>query len=465
MKDDDSLLFPSKSSKKRSSLADIFDDGTNSGGIAPILNPHPITQVYRAETTIPICPPPRKDTEQEEQKQQSLRADQQSTRELNKADILFGAMFRTCERNRRLIEEEDQKRDNDLIMSQVQREFNICDEYLPDASVEEPSPGTKSDKSIAELEREEETLSHKMTQSCWVSRSSPTSPRMRSYSENITGRKDDLVESLSTVSDDPPNSSDSYLQPLDLSFDQDISYWSDHDHQRGNRSPLSSVQSPTTDYFEDEEDFEDNLESSNTDKENLPSIPTSNDKDTFRQSFASATSMVFHRRTGLPLTSSPAPLRKGPKSKFDFDSTLTSPNDIKRALFCKQTGRAVSPIKKTATNKKRGQKQILSVSAPAKVVTASNLLGNFEESVLNGRLEPHSTVEGFTAEIGASGSFHPKHLVLPVTVFFYTLCDNTTISSPYLGISITSFISNHNSYVKFPPNFYRSSFFPNLICV
>ena len=26
--------------------------------------------------------------------------------------------------------------------------------------------------------------------------------------------------------------------------------------------------------------------------------------------------------------------------------------------------------------------------------------GNFEESVLNGRLEPVSTVEGFTAEIG-----------------------------------------------------------------
>jgi hypothetical protein len=30
------------------------------------------------------------------------------------------------------------------------------------------------------------------------------------------------------------------------------------------------------------------------------------------------------------------------------------------------------------------------------------LSGNFEESVLNGRLEPVSTVEGFTAEIGNS---------------------------------------------------------------
>ena len=79
-------------------------------------------------------------------------------------------------------------------------------------------------------------------------------------------------------------------------------------------------------------------------------------------------------------------------------------------------------------------RKILSASAPATVPTSTNLLGSFEESVLNGRLEPVSTVEGFTAEIGASGSFHPKHKTLPVTVFFYTLCDNSNISSPYLGM-------------------------------
>ena len=43
-----------------------------------------------------------------------------------------------------------------------------------------------------------------------------------------------------------------------------------------------------------------------------------------------------------------------------------------------------------------------------------------------------STVEGFTAEIGASGSFQPKHLTFPVTVFFYTLCENSNYASPYL---------------------------------
>lgn len=58
--------------------------------------------------------------------------------------------------------------------------------------------------------------------------------------------------------------------------------------------------------------------------------------------------------------------------------------------------------------------------------------GSFEESVLNGRLEPVSTVQGFSAELGASGSFVPRHLIVPVTVFFYTLGDNDKVSSPYL---------------------------------
>ena len=91
-------------------------------------------------------------------------------------------------------------------------------------------------------------------------------------------------------------------------------------------------------------------------------------------------------------------------------------------------------IIQTSNNKRerRPSKKLLSASAPA-TLTSNNLLGNFEESVLNGRLEPNSTVEGFTAEIGASGSFQPKHKTLPVTVFFYTLCDNAAYSSPYLG--------------------------------
>lgn len=61
------------------------------------------------------------------------------------------------------------------------------------------------------------------------------------------------------------------------------------------------------------------------------------------------------------------------------------------------------------------------------------LLGTFEESVLNGRLEPLGKVEGFTAEVGASGSFCPQHVVLPVSAAFYNLHDNHGGTSPYLG--------------------------------
>lgn len=195
------------------------------------------------------------------------------------------------------------------------------------------------------------------------------------------------------------------LDPLDISFESFEFDWSRFEGA-GERVEKRRA--------EEEEDDE--------------SVPSSNKKNAFRKSFNSATSMVFHRRTGLPLTSSPAPMRRG--VKFDFDSGISNPKDIKRALFEPQSpeeSECGSPKKK-----KRDPKKLLSTSAPASI-SGNNLLGNFEESVLNGRLEPVSTVEGFTAEIGASGSFQPRHLTFPVTVFFYTLCENSTVASPYLG--------------------------------
>lgn len=149
-------------------------------------------------------------------------------------------------------------------------------------------------------------------------------------------------------------------------------------------------------------------------------VPSAADKAKFRRSLDSATSMVFHQNTGLPLTSSPAPIRKS-GTCFDFDSSLTSVSAIKKALF-----------EKDPESEEITPKQVLSTSAPA-LTTSNNLLGNFEESVLNGRIEPVSTVEGFTAEIGASGSFCPRHKTISVTVFFYTLQDIHKVTSPYLG--------------------------------
>jgi len=225
------------------------------------------------------------------------------------------------------------------------------------------------------------------------------SNRIRSYSETCSnGVKIPEKKSRPT------------LQPLDFTFDDYDENWSS-----------------TT------ESFETYNNSFNGDKRRISideddSVPSANKKNAFRKSFDSAASMVFQRRTGLPLTSSPAPMRRG--IKFDFDSGINTPKDIKRALFEAQSpeeSECGSPKKK-----KRDPRKLLSTSAPA-TISSNNLLGNFEESVLNGRLEPVSTVEGFTAEIGASGSFQPAHLVFPVTVFFYTLCENSNYASPYLG--------------------------------
>ena len=374
LKDSSDELFPTKQCKKKqnSTLEEILGIQPESG----IFSDDSI-RVYRAE--IPASPALERANHSNVKPEVALEVNHKEVIQPEpqqqpqcKSDILLGAILRTCERNRHL-EENSQ-------------------------------------------------------------------PRLRSLSEN-------------------PKSA---LEPLDLNFD-------------GPTSPK--------DWSEDEEEegLEEFLEQEVPDQSSRRSsfsadahVPTPEDCAHFRQSFDSATSMVFHRRTGLPLTSSPAPLRRG-KDKFDFDESITSPHDIKKALFSKkmkkikqmdEASSASSPsscdkvvvslekavgllyhereednkenknlaiISNTSTNRqRRPSKKLLSASAPA-TLTSNNLLGNFEESVLNGRLEPNSTVEGFTAEIGASGSFQPKHKTLPVTVFFYTLCDNAAYSSPYLG--------------------------------
>ncbi|CAG0880977.1 unnamed protein product [Cyprideis torosa] len=226
------------------------------------------------------------------------------------------------------------------------------------------------------------------------------------------------------------------------------------------------------------------------------SVPSVSDQLQFRRSLDGAASLVFHRRTGLPLTSSPAPKRKG--KAFDFDAGINSVTAIKNALFAvnikdeedadvetsletslvdspesfsnnspgefntdissirssrptslsPQSFRNVSliPLTKDITlppplSPTEEEKSVkISHSCPPSPPShlsplpsspaTSNLLGSFEESVLNGRIEPISTVHGFKADIGASGSFCPSHLTQPVSVFFYSLEGN---SSPYLA--------------------------------
>ncbi|KAL5469453.1 hypothetical protein EMCRGX_G030709 [Ephydatia muelleri] len=72
-----------------------------------------------------------------------------------------------------------------------------------------------------------------------------------------------------------------------------------------------------------------------------------------------------------------------------------------------------------------------SMSVPAAVPSLS-LLGTFEECVLNGRIEACGYLEGFEAELAASGSFCPRHVRLPMTTAFFDLSKDVG-TSPYLG--------------------------------
>lgn len=62
-------------------------------------------------------------------------------------------------------------------------------------------------------------------------------------------------------------------------------------------------------------------------------VPSQVEQARFRKNLDNAASMVFHSRTGLPLTSSPAPVRRG-KTCFDFDSSINSVSAIKRSVYC-----------------------------------------------------------------------------------------------------------------------------------
>ncbi|XP_024869882.1 protein FAM214A [Temnothorax curvispinosus] len=167
------------------------------------------------------------------------------------------------------------------------------------------------------------------------------------------------------------------------------------------------------------------------------SVPSALEQERFRRSLENAASMVFHSRTGLPLTSSPAPLRRG-SCCFDYDSSLNSVSSKRNALFELNTPPSPGAVSLEETDRDaetagEGEETPKRRSSSRHRPQSHALLGSFEESALNGRLEPVSTVHGFTAELGASGSFCPKHQKLPVTVFFYTLGDNDKVSTPYLA--------------------------------
>ncbi|XP_032809772.1 atos homolog protein A [Petromyzon marinus] len=132
-----------------------------------------------------------------------------------------------------------------------------------------------------------------------------------------------------------------------------------------------------------------------------------------------AAAVAFHPRTGLPAASSPVPFRKGTSGRFDLDASLLHKN-----------GHVQSP-KVVAPADEQSGREPLAPHAPCS--SPRCLLGNFEECVLNARLPALGSVAGFTAELGASGLFCPRHAVLPVHVSFFSVAHDGA-PSPYLGV-------------------------------
>ncbi|KAM3876572.1 atos homolog protein A [Diretmus argenteus] len=153
-----------------------------------------------------------------------------------------------------------------------------------------------------------------------------------------------------------------------------------------------------------------------------PLRPCNSWKKHNRHSLDATATKAFHPCTGLPLLSSPVPQRKNQTGYFDLDTSLTGykglPWTAGKRVFQKREEDTDDP------------QQLFSASAPP---ASLSLLGNFEECVLNYRLEPLGTVDGFTAEVGASGSFCPSHMTLPVEVSFYSVSDDNA-PSPYMGV-------------------------------
>ncbi|KAJ1363115.1 hypothetical protein KIN20_022882 [Parelaphostrongylus tenuis] len=114
---------------------------------------------------------------------------------------------------------------------------------------------------------------------------------------------------------------------------------------------------------------------------------------------------MFNKITGLPLQSSPAPVPRQRNNQSTTDIVLPESRQNRQKPNC--------------------------------------LLGNFEESALNGRLRPMKTLSGFKLQLAASGSFSSPHTSLPVTAHFFDSNDHETAPSPYLGTCSLGSLGKH----------------------
>ncbi|XP_066472199.1 atos homolog protein B [Tiliqua scincoides] len=144
------------------------------------------------------------------------------------------------------------------------------------------------------------------------------------------------------------------------------------------------------------------------------------------------------KKRALPCSAVPASCRstdaKGapfwnhllPAAKGSVNHSATAARQLKAGLRLKQRHLRSSLRRSPAGSR----------SPPIPWATTSTsraLLGNFEESMLKGRFPPSGRIEGFTAEIGASGSYCPQHATLPVEVTYFDIAEHSA-PSPFLGV-------------------------------
>ncbi|TRY55657.1 hypothetical protein DNTS_008849 [Danionella cerebrum] len=109
----------------------------------------------------------------------------------------------------------------------------------------------------------------------------------------------------------------------------------------------------------------------------------------------------------------------------------------KTTTDCSRPGRRLKMEDRTKSRQLRSGRRTVTSRFSSAVSSLSSisrpLLGNFEESILKGRFTPSGRIEGFTAEIGASGAYIPRHVTLPVQVTYYDTSEHST-HSPFLTL-------------------------------
>ncbi|VDL71822.1 unnamed protein product [Nippostrongylus brasiliensis] len=146
-----------------------------------------------------------------------------------------------------------------------------------------------------------------------------------------------------------------------------------------------------------------------TDQWLLPSpVGSPTDDCPLMASTPQATAITSLKHKPLPPLS-PPPSSDGPSPKF---SAVAGPNDEVSSLSASDI---VLPESRLARHQ------------------PGSLLGNFEESALNGRLDPVKRLDGFKLQLAATGAFSSPHTSLSVTAYFFDLNDSETAPSPYLG--------------------------------